>query len=118
MRISDWSSDVCSSDLTILESLTWRPPAVEIPPDGIDDAIERAGQALEGGNLAADAESAVPLFLALSKQAPDNPQVRDGLQRALHAVVARGDEALARAGDDISALRRAHEMAEIGRAHV
>src|SRR3546814_12627373 len=76
MRISDWSSDVCSSDLTILESLTWRPPAVEIPPDGIDDAIERAGQALEGGNLAADAESAVPLFLALSKQAPDNPQDR------------------------------------------
>src|SRR3546814_6776648 len=36
-----------SGDDTILESLTWRPPAVEIPPDGIDDAIERAGQALE-----------------------------------------------------------------------
>src|SRR3546814_1381635 len=47
-----------SGDDTILESLTWRPPAVEIPPDGIADAIERAGQVLEGGNLAADAESA------------------------------------------------------------
>src|SRR3546814_8931915 len=35
-----------SGDDTILESLTWRPPAVEITPDGIDDAIERAGQAL------------------------------------------------------------------------
>src|SRR3546814_5024551 len=31
-------------------------------------------------------------------------------------VVARGDEALARAGDDISALRRAHEMAAVARA--
>ncbi|MFC3715914.1 formylglycine-generating enzyme family protein [Luteimonas soli] len=105
-----------SGDDTILESLTWRPPAVEIPPDGLDDAIERAGQALEDGNLSADAESAVPLFLALSKQAPDNPQVRDGLQRALQAVVARGDEALSRAGDDISALRQAHQMAAVARA--
>src|SRR3546814_10090409 len=31
-------------------------------------------------------------------------------------LVARGDEALARAGDDISALRRAHEMAAVARA--
>src|SRR5690606_39868741 len=64
-----------SGDDTILESLTWRAPAVEIPPDGVDDALERAGQALDAGNLATDAESAVPLFLALSKQAPDDPRV-------------------------------------------
>src|SRR3546814_11865592 len=37
-----------SGDDTILESLTWRPPAGESPPDGIDDAIARAGQALGG----------------------------------------------------------------------
>src|SRR3546814_2185225 len=74
-----------SGDDTILESLTWRPPAVEIPPDGIDAAIERAGQALEGGNLAAEAESAVPPFLAMSEHAPANPQVRDGVSRALPA---------------------------------
>src|SRR5690606_32722383 len=105
-----------SGDDTILESLTWRAPAVEIPPDGVDDALERAGQALEAGNLATDAESAVPLFLALSRQEPDNPQVQAGLQRALQAVVSRGDEALSRAGDDISALRQAHRMAAVARA--
>src|SRR5690606_16983228 len=105
-----------SGDDSILESLTWRAPAVGIPPDGVADALERAGQALDAGNLATDAESAVPLFLALSKQAPDDPRVRAGLQRALQAVVARGDEALSRAGDDISALRRAHQMAAVARA--
>src|SRR5690606_19288551 len=98
------------------ESLTWRPPAVEIPPDGIDEALERAGEALEAGNLSTDGGSAVPLFMALSKQAPDNQQAQAGLQDALQAVIARGDEALSHAGDDISALRRAHEMAAVARA--
>src|SRR3546814_3072341 len=56
------------------------------------------------------------MVLALAKQVPDNPQGRNGLRRAVLAGVARGDEALARAGDDISALRRAHEMAAVARA--
>src|SRR3546814_4175606 len=33
-----------------LESLNWRTAGVEIPPDGIEDAIERAGEERGGGN--------------------------------------------------------------------
>ena len=88
-----------SGDDAISESLTWRPPVVEIPPDGFDDARKRAEAALEAGKLSDDAESAIPLLLALSKQAPDDRQVRDDLGRALRAVIARGDAALARADD-------------------
>jgi len=105
-----------SGDDAVSETLTWRAPAVEIPADGIDDALERAGEALEAGNLAADAASAVPLYLALSKAVPDDARARDGLRRALAAVIARGDAALARAGDDIAALREAHRMAAVARA--
>ena len=105
-----------SGDDAISESLTWRPPAVEIPADGFDEAREQAEDALEAGNLAIDSASAIPLYLALSKQAPDHAQVREGLQRALGAVIARGDAALAQASDDISALRRAHQMAAVARA--
>jgi formylglycine-generating enzyme required for sulfatase activity len=105
-----------SGDDAISESLTWRPPAVEIPADGLEDARERAEAALEAGNLSADANSAIPLLLALSKQAPDDGQVRADLKRALLAVIARGDAALSRADDDIAALREAHAMAAVARA--
>jgi formylglycine-generating enzyme required for sulfatase activity len=105
-----------SGDDAISESLTWRPPAVEIPPDGLEDARQRAEAALEAGNLSADANSAIPLLLALSKQAPDDKQVRADLKRALLAVIARGDAALSRADDDIAALREAHAMAAVARA--
>ncbi|GAA3930765.1 formylglycine-generating enzyme family protein [Luteimonas lutimaris] len=105
-----------SGDDAVSETLTWRAPAVEIPADGVDDVLERAGEALQAGNLAIDAGSAVPLYMALSKAAPDDARVRDGLRRALAAVIARGDAALAQAGDDISALREAHQMAAVARA--
>jgi formylglycine-generating enzyme required for sulfatase activity len=105
-----------SGDDAISESLTWRPPAVEIPPDGLEDARQRAEAALEAGNLSADANSAIPLLLALSKQAPDDGQVRADLKRALLAVSARGDAGLSRADDDIAALREAHAMAAVARA--
>src|SRR3546814_16835572 len=39
MRISDWSSDVCSSDLAIVESQGW--PATIVAKEGDDPYIER-----------------------------------------------------------------------------
>nr|WP_027080143.1 formylglycine-generating enzyme family protein [Luteimonas mephitis] len=105
-----------SGDDAISESLTWRPPEVDVPADGVEDARKRAEAALEAGNLAEDANSAIPLLLVLSKQVPDDKRVRADLRRALLAVIARGDAALARADDDIAALREAHEMAAVARA--
>ena len=105
-----------SGDDAVAETLTWRAPPVEIPADGVDEALERAGEALEAGNLATDAGSAVPLYLALSKAAPDDARVHDGLRRALAAVIARGDAALAQSGDDAAAMRQAHRMAAVARA--
>jgi formylglycine-generating enzyme required for sulfatase activity len=105
-----------SGDDAIAETLTWRPPAEEIPPEGVEAARRRAEAALEAGNLSADAGSAIPLLLALSKHAPDDARVREDLRRALKAVVAKGDAALAGADDDIRSLRDAHQAAAVARA--
>lgn len=104
-----------SGDDAISETLTWTPPAVEIPPDGIEDARGRADAALAAGNLSADGTAAIPLYLALSKQVPQDKQVKEGLQRALKALIAQGDAALTRADDDIAALRQAHQLAAVAR---
>ena len=104
-----------SGDDAISETLTWRPPAIDIPPAGVEEARRHADAALEAGKLSADATSAIPLYLALSKLAPENTKVKAGLQRALQALIAQGDAALATADDDISALREAHQRAAVAR---
>jgi formylglycine-generating enzyme required for sulfatase activity len=105
-----------AGDDRIAASLTWDPPSVALPADGVDAARKAAAKALASGNLHEDASSAIPLYLAILAQAPDDAKARDGLRRATGAVVAEGDAALAGAGDDIEALRRAHQAAAVLRA--
>jgi formylglycine-generating enzyme required for sulfatase activity len=105
-----------SGDDAISETLTWSVPAIEIPADGIAEARKRADAALDAGNLATDGTSAIPLYMALSKQAPDDKAVQAGLQRALRALIGEGDAALAGADDDIAALREGHRIAAVARA--
>lgn len=105
-----------SGDDSIAAALTWRAPAVEIEPDAVGQARSRADAALAAGDLYADPASAIPLYLALLKQAPDDAKAKAGLLRALLAVIAQGDAELVRAGDDIDALRQAHQLAAVARA--
>ncbi|MBC7988435.1 MAG: formylglycine-generating enzyme family protein [Luteimonas sp.] len=104
-----------SGDDDIADALTWRVPEVSLPPDALDAARKRAKLALEEGRLHDDAESAIPLYLALLRQAPDDAEAKSGLAAAMRALLASGDEALADAGDDIAALRRAHVVAAVAR---
>lgn len=107
-----------SGDDRLAGSLTWRSPRVEIEGDeaSLDEALERAGEAEERGDLDAGAASAIPLYQAVLEHAPDNQAARAGLDRALQALLAQGGEALARAGDDEAALRRAQEVAAVARS--
>lgn len=107
---------IIEGDDSIAASLTWDAPVAEVPAGGVDAARRAAAKALAEGNLHADATSAIPLYLAILRQAPDDAKAKEGLQRATAAVVAEGDEALAGAGDDIEALRRAHQAAAVLRA--
>lgn len=105
-----------SGDDRVSAALTWRAPEVAIAADDLAQARKRADAALAAGNLYADATSAIPLYLAVLKQAPDDARAKAGLQRALRAVIEQGDASLARSGDDIDALREAHRLAAVARA--
>ncbi len=100
-------------DDRIAESLTWRAPAVQLPA-GRKEGLAKATAALAAGHLYEDADAAIPLYMALVKQEPDTI-ARSGLRHALDALLAAGDRFLATSGDDIPALRSAHQVAAVAR---
>ena len=104
-----------SGDDRIASSLTWRAPVVDLPPGNGASTRKRADAALAAGRLYADADSAIPLYLALLHRTPDDAGAKAGMQRALAALLAAGNTALASADDDIVALRKAHEVAAVAR---
>jgi formylglycine-generating enzyme required for sulfatase activity len=104
-----------SGDDQIAESLTWRIPPVEVAEDQVDDVRRRADEALREGDLYQDAEAAIPLYLGVLRTAPDDARAKTGLRRSAKALLERGDERLAEAGDDIDALREAHRIAAVAR---
>jgi len=108
-----------SGDDEIADALTWRAPQVTLAPEApgvLEAARKRAARALAEGRLFADAESAIPLYLAIAQRDPQDGKAKAGLDAAMNALLADGDEALAGADDDIEALRRAHSVAAVARS--
>ncbi len=104
-----------TGDDSLAEALTWRVPQVVLAEQGLDDARARAAKALEEGRLHEDADAAIPLYLAILGIAPDDAHARRGLERALDALLERGDERLAAADEDAAALREVRELAAVAR---
>ena len=105
-----------TGDDRIAASLTWRAPEVEVDPDALPALRRQATRALARGHLYADAEAAIPIQLALLARDPLDRAANDGLAEAFEALIAEGDAALADAGDDADALRRAREIAAVARS--
>lgn len=105
-----------SGDDRIAASLTWRAPEVEVDPEALPALRRRAARALAQGRLYADADSAIPLYLALLAQDPLDRAANTGLGKAFSALIAAGDAALADAGDEADALLRAREVAAVARS--
>ncbi|GGK02505.1 hypothetical protein GCM10011394_09360 [Luteimonas terricola] len=107
-----------SGDDRLAGSLTWRAPQADLADgeDAVAGALERAGQALEAGDLDAGAGSAIPLYQAVLARVPDSEPAGAGLERAFAALLVQGKDALGRAGDDDAALRRAREVAAVARS--
>src|SRR3546814_6591756 len=106
MRISDWSSDVCSSDLlqVLVDDEDRLAPALHVADGGPDLAADDRRQAL--GRLVEDQQARVG---------------HEGAADGQHLLLAAGE----RAGDLSGALAEAREerrdalhVPEIGRAHV
>nr|WP_242107220.1 formylglycine-generating enzyme family protein [Luteimonas aquatica] len=104
-----------SGDDSLSQTLTWRAPAVQIAEGEQARTRKRAEAALKAGRLFADADSAIPLYLALAKRDPGDKAAQAGLRRALRDLLADGERALARSDEDIEALRRTHDVAAVAR---
>lgn len=105
-----------TGDDRIAASLTWRAPQVEVDAEALPALRRQAARALARGQLYEDAEAAIPIQLALLARDPLDRAANDGLGRAFGALIAAGDAALAEAGDDAEALRRAREIAAVARS--
>ncbi len=105
-----------SGDDRIAKSLTWDAPDVALTPDVLAKARERAAMAVTQERLYENAESAIPLYLAILQLAPADAEAKAGLQQALQALIESGDQALGTADDEIDALRSAHRIAAVARS--
>jgi formylglycine-generating enzyme required for sulfatase activity len=96
----------------------WRAPAIEVNDANVNALRKRAEAALESGHLygdASDSDSAIPLYLALQRHAPQDARIRRGGREALLALVDEGRNALAAIDDDPQELRHAHQVAAVAR---
>ena len=104
-----------SGDESGAAAWNWQPPVVELAEDDIPEARRNAARALSEGRLYAEAGDAIPLYLALQAAAPEDTQVKRGLEKSLAALLKQGDAALRDAGDSADALSRAGEIAAVAR---
>ena len=105
-----------SADQAVSPVPPWRAPAVAVDEDNAAELRKRAEAALADGRLHADADSAIPLFVALRAFAPNDRRVAAGLDRAIALLLAQGDAALKRIDEAPLSLRQAHEAAAVARA--
>ncbi|RDZ28007.1 formylglycine-generating enzyme family protein [Lysobacter silvisoli] len=105
-----------SADQAVSPVPPWQPPAIAVDAANERALRGRAEAALAQGRLYDDAESAIPLYYALSRYAPNEARYAAGFERALALLLVQGDEALAGIDDDPLQLREAHEAAAVARA--
>ena len=104
-----------SGDESDVAALNWQSPMPALEPGDIVRAKRSAARALAQGRLYAEADDAIPLYLALRSLAPADKEITSGLEKALVALLAQGDAALRIAGDDADALARSGQIAAVAR---
>ena len=102
-----------SGDDALAQVLSWSPPQVSLALEDVEAAHARAQVAADEGDLFEDADSAIPLWLALQALEPDDVRAAQGLQRARRELLAQGDAALVDAGEDLEALRAAQRRGAV-----
>lgn len=89
----------------------WTPPQVDRQQRSQAQLRRAAGQAFARDYLYEDADAAIPLWLAVQEEDPDDRQARDGLQRARQRLLQQADALLARPLKQREALAEASRQA-------
>ncbi|MGO1068249.1 SUMF1/EgtB/PvdO family nonheme iron enzyme [Lysobacter sp. CA199] len=105
-----------SADQAVSPVPPWLAPAVAVTEQNAAALRKRASEALKAGDLHANADSAIPIYLALRAFEPNDRAVAAGLDRAIALLLAEGDAALKQIDADPLSLRAAHEAAAVARA--
>ncbi|MCO7469289.1 SUMF1/EgtB/PvdO family nonheme iron enzyme [Stenotrophomonas maltophilia] len=87
----------------------WTPPRVDRQGRTLAQLRRAADQAFARGHLYEDGDAAVPLWLAVQEEEPDDRQARLGLQRAKQRLLQQADALLQQP------LRQREALAEAGR---
>ncbi|QKW56173.1 formylglycine-generating enzyme family protein [Stenotrophomonas sp. NA06056] len=87
----------------------WTPPRVDRQGRTLAQLRRAADQAFARGHLYEDGDAAVPLWLAVQEEEPDDRQARQGLQRAKQTLLQQADALLQRP------LQQREALAEAGR---
>lgn len=93
----------------------WRAPVVEVDEASREALLAEAARALEEGRLFGGERDAIPLYLALRGQDPDDPRAAAGLESALAALLSQGAAALEGDDSDPERMQRAREIAAVAR---
>ena len=105
-----------SPDQAVSAVPNWQAPDVVIDPANVGQLKASAAKALAAGELYGESDDAIPLYVALRAHAPADTEIAAGFARALDALIARGDAALAAIDEDRAAIRDAHEVAAVARS--
>ncbi|WP_251044652.1 MULTISPECIES: formylglycine-generating enzyme family protein [unclassified Lysobacter] len=105
-----------SADQAVSPVPPWQAPAIAVGEHNARELHKRAQAALKSGDLHANADSAIPLYLALRGFAPNDRVAAAGLDRAIALLLVEGDTALKKIDEDPLSLRAAHEAAAVARA--
>jgi formylglycine-generating enzyme required for sulfatase activity len=93
----------------------WRAPSVEVEEDSREALLDEAAAALEEGRLFGGDRDAIPLYLALRTQDPEDRRAAEGLESALAALLAQGGATLDADDSDPERMQRAREIAAVAR---
>lgn len=97
-------------------ALDWTPPTVVIEAGDEAAFAKRAEAASKADNLYADAESAIPLWLALLRIDAQDDVAKQGLKLALRRLLEQGDAVLADLGKPDVEIAEAHRIAAVARS--
>ncbi|WP_439449944.1 formylglycine-generating enzyme family protein [Stenotrophomonas sp. ATs4] len=89
----------------------WTPPRVDRQGRSLAQLRRAAAQAYADGRLYEDADAAIPLWLAVQEEDPDDRQARLGLQRARQRLQQQADALLVRPLKQREALAEASRQA-------
>lgn len=96
-------------------ALDWVPPAVEMAAGDEAALAKRAQAASRAGELYADADSAIPIWLALLRIDGQDQEAQQGLELALKRLLEQGDTVLGDLGKPDVEIAEAHRIAAVAR---